>query len=136
MKHLLLMAALLATGACSKKSTDLGSAAPGTPAACANAAAKAVAALPAGGPGGPASEVPAKLQAIVTARCTEDKWTVATIDCYATQVHDMSGMKKCREMLPADQQQKLMTDIRTVMMSAAGGGAMPPHATGEMAPTQ
>ena len=124
MKHLLLVAVLAASGASSKHApaSETGSAA-----ACADGAAKAVSALP-GGLTGPAAEVPAKLRAILTARCTEDRWPAAPIDCYA-KVHDMMGMKACRELLPADQQQKLMTEIRTVMMGAAAGG-MPPHATG------
>lgn len=125
MKHLLLVAVLAASGACSKHSPAGES---GSAAACADGAAKAVSALP-GGLTGPAAEVPAKLRAILTARCTEDRWPASTIDCYATKVHDMAGMKACRELLPADQQQKLMTEIRTVMMGAAAGG-MPPHGMG------
>jgi hypothetical protein len=39
----------------------------------------------------------------------------------------MASMKKCRELLTQDQQTKLMTDIRGVMMGAAGAGGGPMH---------
>lgn len=113
---LALMAALATTG-CSKKS-ETGTAAGGP--SCADAVSKAVNAMP--GPGG--GEVKPKLQQIMTTRCTEDKWPADVINCYATQVSDMASMKKCREMLPQDAQQKMMGEIRAVMMSAGGGGPM------------
>jgi hypothetical protein len=118
------MAALAITG-CSKKS-DKGSAAGGP--SCADAISKAVNAMP--GPGG--GEVKTKLQQIMTTRCTEDKWSAEAINCYATQASDMASMKKCREMLPPDEQQKVMGEIRAVMMSAAGGGPMHPGGGGPM----
>lgn len=141
---LALMAALATTG-CSKKS-DKGSAAGGP--SCADAIGKAVNAMP-GGPGG--GEVKAKLQQIMTTHCTDDKWPADVVNCYATQASDMASMKKCREMLPPDAQQKMMGEIRAVMMSAGGGGPMhgpggpmmggaggtppaPPPAGGEAAP--
>jgi hypothetical protein len=118
MKTILFAAALL-LGGCSKKSEG-GSA--GT--SCADAAAKAVSSLPAG-PGG--GDVQTKLRGILTTRCTEDKWPAATVECYATQVKDMQGMRTCRETLPAEHQQKMMAEIRTVMMGAAGSGGGPMH---------
>src|SRR6478735_825735 len=118
MKKILFAAAIIASG-CSKKSET-------TAPSCADAVSKAVGAMP-GGPGG--GEVQTKLQQIMTTRCTEDKWPPAAVNCYATQVKDMASMKKCRELLPQDQQQKLMTEIRAVMMGAAGG-AGPMHGGG------
>ncbi|HSD91348.1 MAG TPA: hypothetical protein VLB44_27680 [Kofleriaceae bacterium] len=117
------MAALAMTG-CSKKS-DKGSTAGG--ASCGDAISKAVGAMPGGG-----GEVQAKLQQILTTRCTEDKWSAEVINCYATQASDMASMKKCREMLPPDEQQKVMGEIRAVMMSAGGGGPMHPGGGGPM----
>ncbi len=121
MKKILFVAALAAVG-CSKKSGTT----TGGP-SCAEAVTKAVGAMP-GGPGG--GEVQTKLQSIMTTRCTEDKWPPAVVTCYATTVTDMASMKKCREMLPQDQQTKLMTEIRTVMMGAAGAGGGPMHGGG------
>jgi hypothetical protein len=128
MMKILFAAALVVTG-CSKKS-DTGKAASGP--SCGEAVQKAVGAMPAG-PG--AGDVQAKLQTVMTTRCTEDKWPTEVLTCYATTVTDMASMKKCREILPQDQQQNLMNDIRTVMMSAAAaGGGGPPH--GGSAPEQ
>lgn len=112
MLKILFAAALVVTG-CGKKSETAGGP------SCADAVSKAVGAMP-GGPGG--GEVQAKLQTIMTTRCTEDKWPAEALSCYATTVKDMASMKKCREMLSQDQQTKLMTEIRAVMMGAAGGG--------------
>jgi len=113
---LALMAALATTG-CSKKS-DKGSAAGGP--SCADAISKAVTKMPGSGGG----EVKAKLQQIMTTACTDDKWSAEVINCYATQASDMASMKKCREMLPPEEQQKVLGEIRAVMMSAGGGGPM------------
>ncbi len=124
MKKILFAAVLVASG-CSKKSETTA----GGP-SCADAVTKAVGAMP-GGPGG--GEVQTKLQSIMTTRCTEDKWAPAAVSCYATTVKDMASMKKCREMLTPEQQQKLMTEIRAVMMGAAGAGGGPMHGGG--APT-
>ena len=126
MMKILFVAALVVTG-CSKKSETTASGP-----SCADAVGKAVAAMPAGPTGG---DVQSKLQTIMTTRCTEDNWPPAALTCYATTVKDMASMKKCREMLSQDQQTKLMTEIRSVMMGAAsaGGGPMPMHGGG--APT-
>jgi hypothetical protein len=119
----ILFAAALVVSGCSKKSETTASGP-----SCAEAVSKAVGAMP-GGPGG--GEVQAKLTTIMTARCTEDKWPAAVVTCYATTVTDMASMKKCREMLPQDQQTKLMTEIRSVMMgAAAAGGGGPMHGGG------
>jgi hypothetical protein len=122
MKTILLVAALALVG-CSKKS-DSGAGAAAGP-SCADAIAKAVGAMPAG-PGG--GEVQGKLKTVLTTRCTEDNWPAAVVTCYATEAKDMASMRKCREGLPADQQDRLMGEIRAVMMSAAGTGGGPMHA--------
>ena len=124
MIKILFAAALVLTG-CSKKSETTASGP-----SCAEAVSKAVGAMP-GGPGG--GEVQAKLEKIMTARCTEDTWSPAALNCYATTVSDMASMKKCREMLTQDQQTKLMAEIRAVMMGAAGGGG-PMHGGGAPTP--
>jgi hypothetical protein len=119
----ILFAAALVVSGCSKKSETTASGP-----SCAEAVGKAVGAMP-GGPGG--GDVQAKLTTIMTTRCTEDKWPAAVVTCYATTVTDMASMKKCREMLPQDQQTKLMTEIRSVMMgAAAAGGGGPMHGGG------
>ena len=116
MKKILFVAALAVVG-CGKKSESTASGP-----SCADAVGKAVSAMPAGPTGG---EVQAKLQSIMTTRCTEDKWPEAARTCYATTVKDMASMKKCREMLTQEQQDKVMTEIRSVMMGAAGAGGGP-----------
>jgi hypothetical protein len=125
----IVFAAVLVIAGCSKKSEEAGGAPAGT--SCAEAAEKAVGALPAGSNGG---EVQTKLRGILTTRCTEDKWPAATVECYATQVKDMSGMRKCRETLPKEQQDKMMTEIRAAMMGAAGAGGGPMHGAPPPAP--
>lgn len=116
----ILFVAALAVVGCGKKSSSSGP-------SCADAIGKAVSAMPAGPTGG---EVQAKLQSIMTTRCTEDKWPEAARTCYATTVKDMASMKKCREMLSQEQQDKVMTEIRGVMMGAAGAGGGPMHGGG------
>jgi hypothetical protein len=123
---LYVVAAALALTGCSKKS-ESGAAAGGP---CADAMAKAVGAMP-GGPG--AGDVQAKLKTILTTRCTEDKWPAAVVDCYAKST-DMMSMKQCREMLPADQKEKVIGEIRAVMM-AGGGAAGPMHGASAPAPS-
>jgi len=118
MKKILFVTALALVG-CSKKAESGAAAAGG--ASCADAVAKAVGAMPGGG------EVSEKLKTILTARCTEDKWAADVIKCYATEATDMASMKKCRGMLPPEQQQRLMGEIRAAMMGAAGGGGGPMH---------
>lgn len=122
MKHLTLALAValaLASAGCKKKSSAT-AAGP----SCADAIGKAVGAMP-GGPG--AGDVMAQLKELMTRRCTEDAWPPEVIKCYATEVTNMASMKKCREQLPADKQQKLMNEIRGVMMGASGAGAGPMH---------
>jgi len=119
---------LLAVGCSKKESADQAKgSAPPPGISCADAIGKAVAVMPAG-PNG--AEVVAKLKTIMTARCEADTWTVAARECYATQVKDMAGMKKCREStLTPEQNQAVMTEIRAAMMAsgAATGGGGPMH---------
>ena len=64
----------------------------------------------------------------MTNRCETDRWSAAALECYATQVKDMSGMKKCRETtLTPEQNTAVMTEIRAAMAAAAGGGGGPMH---------
>jgi hypothetical protein len=119
---------LLVLGCSKKESADQGkgSAAP-TGISCADAIGKAVTAMPQA-PGG--EQVIAKLSSLMTARCEADKWSVAARECYATQVKDMAGMKKCRETtLTPEQNTAVMTEIRAAMMAASAGGAGPMHAS-------
>ncbi|MEJ7599944.1 MAG: hypothetical protein WKG01_18705 [Kofleriaceae bacterium] len=121
---------LLALAACSKKDPTgetkaTGSAASASGLTCAAAVGKAVEAMSTT-PG--AEAVVTKLRALMTNRCEADKWSAAALECYATQVKDMSGMKKCREttLTPA-QNTAVMTEIRATMAAAAGGGGGPMH---------
>lgn len=122
----LALAVALALTGCKKKSGDTASGP-----SCADAITKAVGAMP-GGPGG--GDVQAQLKELMTRRCTEDAWPAEVIKCYGTQVTDMASMKKCREQLPADKQQKLMTEIRGVMIGASGAGGGPMHGAAGAAP--
>jgi hypothetical protein len=122
------IALVLLAFACSKKESadqTKGSAAAPPALACADAIGKAVSVMPQA-PGG--EQVVAKLKTIMTARCEADNWSAAARECYATQVKDMTGMKKCREStLTPEQNTAVMTEIRAAMMAAgaaAGGGPM------------
>ncbi|MBV8756257.1 MAG: hypothetical protein JO257_03210 [Deltaproteobacteria bacterium] len=76
-------------------------------------------------------EMGASMKQVMTNRCTEDKWPADVLKCYEG-AGSVEEIRKCREMLPQDQQQKLRADEQQVMMKAmgaAGGpgmGAMPP----------
>ncbi|HUS30449.1 MAG TPA: hypothetical protein VMZ53_18195 [Kofleriaceae bacterium] len=117
MKHAVIVAALLFAG-CGKKSEPSGP-------SCADAVDKAINSMP-GGPGGGGADIKDKLRAIYTKHCTDDKWNADAIKCFATDAHDMPSMKACRAKLTADQQEKVMGEVRTVMMGAMGG-AGPMH---------
>jgi len=75
-------------------------------------------------------EVSGALKQAMTNRCTEDKWSADVLKCYDTAA-SMEEIRKCRQMLPADQQQKLQAEEMQVMMKAMGGpggmGGIPGH---------
>lgn len=76
-------------------------------------------------------EVSGALKQAMTNRCTADKWSADVLKCY-DGASSMEEIRKCRGMLPADQQQKLQADEMQVMMKAMGGkpggmGGMPGH---------
>src|SRR3569623_1194135 len=68
-------------------------------------------------------ELKARKQAM-TNRCTEDKWSADVIKCYGTATA-MEEIRKCREMLPQDQQDKLKAEEMQVMMKTMGGAGGP-----------
>jgi hypothetical protein len=80
-------------------------------------------------------EVSGALKQAMTNRCTEDKWSADVLKCYDS-ASSMEEIRKCRQMLPADQQQKLQAEEMQVMMKAMGGqpggmgGGMPGHPDG------
>jgi len=79
-------------------------------------------------------EVSGALKQAMTNRCTEDKWSADVLKCYDTAA-SMEEIRKCRQMLPADQQQKLQAEEMQVMMKSMGGqpggmGGMPGHPDG------
>lgn len=75
---------------------------------------------------GPATgaTITGKLKTIMIRRCTEDKWPAAVIKCYET-VDSMAGMKKCREGLDPAASERLVGEIRTVMLTQGAGGGPP-----------
>ena len=85
-------------------------------------------------------EVASSLKQAMTNRCTEDKWSADVIKCYGSATA-MEEIRKCREMLPQDQQDKLKAEEMQVMMKTMGGpggpsvGGMPGHpGMGDMPP--
>lgn len=133
----IIAALAFAPAACSKKSDDAGKggagaaggAGGGAVPTCAEAITKAVNSL---GGGSETGGVKDKLQAILTPRCTEDKWPAEVIQCYASAA-GMQGMSACRQKLPPEQATRIITEIRGVMAGAAGamgGGGMPPPGHG------
>lgn len=137
MKLASILAVLALLGAC-KKSDDkpaAGSAAATTAGATSagdcSKVERAVDSMAGNGPmAGSAAEIPAKLKKILVTRCTEDKWPQAAIDCYANDVKDMMGMKRCRDLLGPEAGGKVIAEIRQVMMAATGGMMPPSHNTG------
>jgi hypothetical protein len=75
-------------------------------------------------------EVSGGLKQAMTNRCTEDKWPADVLKCF-DGADSMESIRKCHQMLPADQGQKLQAEILQVMMKANGGrpgmGPMPGH---------
>lgn len=65
-------------------------------------------------------EVSGSLKQAMTNRCTEDKWSEDVLKCY-DGAGSMEEIRKCRQMLPQDQQQKLQADEMNVMMKSMGG---------------
>ena len=88
-------------------------------------------------------EVSSALKQAMTNRCTEDKWSADVLNCYSTATA-MEEIRKCREKLPQDQQDKLKAEEMQVMMKSMGGpggmggpgmGGMPGHpGMGDMPP--
>lgn len=64
------------------------------------------------------------LKQAMTNRCTEDKWSSDVLKCY-DGAGSMEEIRKCREMLPKDQQDKLRADEMQVMMKSMGGPGGP-----------
>jgi len=69
-------------------------------------------------------EVAGSLKQAITNRCTEDKWSADVIKCYGGAA-SMEELRKCRQMLPQDQQAKLQAEEMQVMMKSMGGGMGP-----------
>ena len=69
-------------------------------------------------------EVAGTLKQAITNRCTEDKWSADVIKCYG-DASSMEELRKCRQMLPQDQQAKLQAEEMQVMMKSMGGGMGP-----------
>lgn len=62
-----------------------------------------------------------RFEAILKNHCIDDKWPVASIDCYR-KATSFEAMRACRDGLPADAQTKLQTDE----LALVGGSASPP----------
>lgn len=67
------------------------------------------------------NKVGTALRGVLIERCTTDKWDAKVIACFKTAT-DQPSIKKCRELLPAEQAQKVQADIIKVMTGGAGGG--------------
>ena len=70
------------------------------------------------------TEMAGKLKDTLIKRCTEDKWPSEVVNCFTT-VSDRPGMQQCQQKLNDEQRDKLLADIRNVMMGQFGGGKMP-----------
>jgi hypothetical protein len=124
-----MMIAVLALAGCSKKSAGSGD--------CASAVDKGVQTMTSGGLDRVPDDQKAAMQAgmketgdklkdILTKHCVDDKWSAEVLDCYAkaTSQPDIRG---CRNKLPADQAEKIGTEIREVMMSSGMRGMRGMH---------
>ncbi len=56
-----------------------------------------------------------KLKDTLIKRCTEDKWPPEVLTCFQT-VNDRPGMQQCQQKLTEEQREKVMADIRQMMM--------------------
>ena len=119
MKHLLVIAALLV--GCSKSGSD-----------CATAIGKGMEKFSEKARSGnpemqqAMNDVAGKLKDTLIKRCTEDKWPSEVVNCFTTAA-DRPAMQECQSKLSDDQREKVMADIRSVMM---GGMKMPPGMAG------
>ena len=62
-----------------------------------------------------------RFEAILSNHCIDDKWPVASIDCYRAST-SFEALRACRDQLPPDAQTKLQTDELALM----GGAGVPP----------
>jgi hypothetical protein len=65
--------------------------------------------------------VAARFEATLKNHCIDDKWPVASIDCYR-KATSFDAMRACRDTLPADAQ----TKVQTAELDLLGGGTAPP----------
>lgn len=70
-----------------------------------------------------------RFEAILKNHCIDDKWPVASIDCYRAST-SFEALRACRDALPAGAQTKLQTDEIDLV---GGAGAPPPPGLAPMA---
>ena len=118
--HAMLLSAVLASAACSKKAPD-----------CDAAIAKGIdsylTAMKSQMPNPQIVDaMGAKFKEAFTERCKADKWSAEVVTCFATVATAMD-LKTCQQKLTGDQQAKLQSELReagTRMRGSMGGG---PH---------
>lgn len=78
-----------------------------------------------------------KLRGIYVSACQTDKWPADVLSCFSA-AGDQPSIKKCRQMLPPEQAQRVQQQIMAVMAGAGGpggpGGGMGPMHGGGGAP--
>jgi len=128
---MIVLAALLAAAGCSKKSgTD-----------CESAIAKGVDSMLATVKSSSSQqvrdsvkEIAGKLRTALTQRCTEDKWAIEVVECYA-KLTTQGEMQACESKLSAEQRTKLRRDLIQIMTSTRmPGTGHPPSLSGSGAP--
>jgi len=73
------------------------------------------------------TDMAGKLKDTLIKRCTEDKWPSEVVNCFTT-ASDRPAMQQCQQKLSDEQRDKVIADIRQVMMG--GGMKMPPGMAG------
>jgi hypothetical protein len=61
-----------------------------------------------------------KLKSTITQRCVEDKWPAEAIQCFAG-IANMKAMQDCQGKLNEEQRNKLVGDMRDIMLSTRRG---------------
>ena len=126
---MIVLVAVLAAAACSKKRSDCD-------AAIAKAMDNFAASIKADSPNPQVQDtrlhVIGKLRGTLTQRCTEDKWPAEVVSCFATVVA-MKDMQACQARLAEAQRTKLLAEIRQVMMGSMGPRMMPSGMAGHPA---
>ncbi|HSR99856.1 MAG TPA: hypothetical protein VLM79_22535 [Kofleriaceae bacterium] len=79
------------------------------------------------------TEMVGKMKSTLTTRCTEDKWSPESIDCFS-KITSQAELRACEQKLTEEQRNKLRGEMRALMGSMRPGAGHPPTLGGSAAP--